>query len=281
MSGIKEYQVGKGRPPQTQEDKDTGRFNADHRKDSTFIPEVRGKHVDRFALRWENEYVSYGPWIAEPRNDSFFKGPRLLMRQIPGRNRLIACYTEDDYVVDQSAYIIKPREADPARTMATLAILNSRLLFWYYQNESNEFDLLFPKIKAKEIKGLPIATMSNDVVALLAPSAKEMERMMIELNSVRSKFTQLLRSKYTLPKLTRNLENWPALDLKGFLQELKKAKVPLSLAEEAEWLGYFTEQQAKAHALQAQIDKTDKEIDALVYALYGLTEEEVRVVEGR
>ncbi|MBK6408868.1 MAG: hypothetical protein IPH00_12290 [Flavobacteriales bacterium] len=46
-------------------------------------------------------------------------------------------------------------------------------------------------------------------------------------------------------------------------------------------MSYFTEQQAKAHALQAQINKTDREIDALVYALYGLTEEEVRVVEGK
>ena len=33
-------------------------------------------------------------------------------------------------------------------------------------------------------------------------------------------------------------------------------------------------------ALQRQIDTTDKQIDALVYELYGLTEEEIRIVEG-
>jgi len=38
---------------------------------------------------------------------------------------------------------------------------------------------------------------------------------------------------------------------------------------------------ATAHALQAQIDKTDAAIDALVCALCGLTKEEVRVVEGK
>ncbi|MGV9013745.1 MAG: hypothetical protein ACOH13_14220 [Flavobacteriales bacterium] len=65
------------------------------------------------------------------------------------------------------------------------------------------------------------------------------------------------------------------------MKELKKAKVTLTLAEEAEWLGYFSEQQAKAHALQAEIDRTDREIDALAYQLYGLTEAEVKVVEGR
>ena len=32
--------------------------------------------------------------------------------------------------------------------------------------------------------------------------------------------------------------------------------------------------------LQRQIDATDRQIDRLVYALYGLTEEEIGIVEG-
>ena len=37
---------------------------------------------------------------------------------------------------------------------------------------------------------------------------------------------------------------------------------------------------AKALALQTIIDTTDIEIDAMVYALYGLTDEEIKIVEG-
>jgi hypothetical protein len=33
-------------------------------------------------------------------------------------------------------------------------------------------------------------------------------------------------------------------------------------------------------ALQRQIDATDRQIDRLVYELYGLTEEEISIVEG-
>jgi len=36
----------------------------------------------------------------------------------------------------------------------------------------------------------------------------------------------------------------------------------------------------KANSIHDLISKTDNEIDAKVYELYGLTEEEVRVVEG-
>ncbi|MDE3090935.1 MAG: restriction endonuclease subunit R, partial [Chloroflexota bacterium] len=38
---------------------------------------------------------------------------------------------------------------------------------------------------------------------------------------------------------------------------------------------------ADRELLQRQIDATDAQIDALVYELYGLTEEEIRVVEGK
>jgi len=47
-------------------------------------------------------------------------------------------------------------------------------------------------------------------------------------------------------------------------------------AEEAEWLSYFTAENAKVQALQTQIAKTDKEIDGMVYEFYGLTAGEVK-----
>ncbi|MCB0782936.1 MAG: hypothetical protein KDC02_01670 [Flavobacteriales bacterium] len=64
------------------------------------------------------------------------------------------------------------------------------------------------------------------------------------------------------------------------MRELKKLGVKLGLAEEAEWLAYFSEQQAQARALQEQIARTDRAIDQLVYQLYGLTEEEINIVEN-
>ena len=42
---------------------------------------------------------------------------------------------------------------------------------------------------------------------------------------------------------------------------------------------YFNEQKQKAEELKVEIDKTDNEIDKIVYELYGLTEEEITIVE--
>ncbi|MEX2411808.1 MAG: hypothetical protein WD607_10665, partial [Candidatus Paceibacterota bacterium] len=78
----------------------------------------------------------------------------------------------------------------------------------------------------------------------------------------------------------RKLQIWHELTFMQFLAELKKKKVTLPLKEEAEWMEYFNEQKAKADELKTQIAQTDAEIDEMVYELYGLSEEEVRVVEG-
>jgi hypothetical protein len=47
-----------------------------------------------------------------------------------------------------------------------------------------------------------------------------------------------------------------------------------------EWLQYFNEQKQKAQTMKAEIDKTDREIERMVYELFGLTEEEIGIVEG-
>ena len=40
----------------------------------------------------------------------------------------------------------------------------------------------------------------------------------------------------------------------------------------------FEDNKNKALALKTEIDKTDKKIDQMVYELYGLTEEEIKII---
>jgi type II restriction/modification system DNA methylase subunit YeeA len=75
------------------------------------------------------------------------------------------------------------------------------------------------------------------------------------------------------------LQNWYLLSYKEFIAELSKKKIKLALSQEAEWEDYFLQESQKTLAIKSQIDATDREIDAMVYALYGLTEEEIKVVE--
>ena len=64
------------------------------------------------------------------------------------------------------------------------------------------------------------------------------------------------------------------------IKELSKKKIKLSLSEEAEWEDYFLEKSKKALDLKSNMDTTDKEIDAMVYELYGLNKDEIEIVEN-
>ncbi|WP_190246243.1 Eco57I restriction-modification methylase domain-containing protein [Gelidibacter gilvus] len=164
ISGIKEYQVGKGKPSQNIEQVKAKVFNANSKINNTYLPELRGKNLSKYSFTWKNEHISYGVWLAEPRVPDFFNGDKILIRQIPAKNSLIASYVKETFVVDQTAYIAKPKTK--INILFYLGVLNSTLLFWYFQNIHNEFDQLFPKIKVKEFNALPLPNVefsNNDI----------------------------------------------------------------------------------------------------------------------
>lgn len=110
ISGIKEHQIGKGKPKQNSQQVKDKVFNSRLKIDDTYLPELRGENLRKYNYNWENEYINYGSWLAETRVSSFFEGEKILIRQIPSKKSLIASYVSSNYVVDQTAYIAKPKK---------------------------------------------------------------------------------------------------------------------------------------------------------------------------
>ncbi len=54
----------------------------------------------------------------------------------------------------------------------------------------------------------------------------------------------------------------------------------LSKLDELDWMVVFETKKTEAQNLKAEITKTDAQIDQMVYELYGLTEEEITIVEN-
>lgn len=79
----------------------------------------------------------------------------------------------------------------------------------------------------------------------------------------------------------KNISPFYYFDFKIFVSELKKQKVTLSLNQQDEREDYFNTYKTEINNLQAQINQTDQQIDQMVYDLYGLTDEEIGIVEGR
>ncbi|MGN0739736.1 MAG: hypothetical protein ACI4LX_06155 [Treponema sp.] len=95
-----------------------------------------------------------------------------------------------------------------------------------------------------------------------------------------NRFINRIKENLQISKISTALETFYELEFKDFVKELAKQKVKLSLKQQDEWEDYFSEYKKELLELQNQITATDKEINALVYKLYDLTEEEIKIVEG-
>ncbi|MCF8371666.1 MAG: N-6 DNA methylase [Bacteroidales bacterium] len=161
-----------------------------------------------------------------------------------------------------------------------MAILNSSLFWFFLQSTGAVLRGGYFRFKTKYLEPFPLPKLKN--IEEQNPFIEKVNQRMLGtalLQNAQNQFIQLLQSKFEIEKPTIKLLNWHGLEFKDFLKELKKAKVQLSLSEEAEWMLYFNEQKQKAQTLKAEITRVDSEIDQLVYELYGLTEEEIRIVE--
>ena len=92
------------------------------------------------------------------------------------------------------------------------------------------------------------------------------------------RFLRRLSENFEGIKITAALQTFDQLDFKGFVAELKKQKIKLTLVQQDEWEDYFNQYRQACQELSEQIKATDNEIDNKVFDLYGLTPEEREIV---
>ena len=159
-------------------------------------------------------------------------------------------------------------------------VLNSNLIKSYWMSKYSDNKDLFPKIKGYQLKQLPIKNIPLESQKPFIEKVDQMLSLNKELQEVSGKFTRNLEREFSLETLSKKLQSWQQLSYDDFLKELKKQKIELSLSQKADWEDYFQKEKNKAVEIQNQISTTDAEIDKMVYELYGLSEEEILIVEN-
>ncbi|WP_213188997.1 Eco57I restriction-modification methylase domain-containing protein [Cloacibacterium caeni] len=121
-----------------------------------------GSDVNRYIIKWnEQEWLDYCPQIANPRDPKYFKGERLLIREIT--NPSVYCgYTEEELYHDPANIVIL--KSDKFNIKVLMAILNSKLTTFYHFNSSPKATKgSFPKILVEDIKNFPLPSIDKIV----------------------------------------------------------------------------------------------------------------------
>ena len=228
------------------------------------------KHLDKFSKVITSDNKPYG--LHRARNEEIFKGEKIL--SIRKHERPAFSYVTLDTYVNRTFNIIK---TDRVNLKYLLVLLNSKLTkFWLKEKGKMQGDIF--QVDITPIISIPLIIVSKDQEAFISLSEK-MLSLNRELQDLSQKFQRMLLRKFDLEKLSTKLQEWYLLDFSDFIKELKRLKVKLSLSQESEWEEYFLEEKSKAIAVDSEIKNTDKEIDSMVYRLYDLTDEEIKIIE--
>ena len=178
-------------------------------------------------------------------------------------------------IIDMTGFII------PSNNKYLLCLLNSKISQFVMKKIAISRRGGYNEYKVQYLSKIPLKEISEKQQEPFINKAEEMLTLNKELQEVSSKFQRTLQRKFeVLEKLPKKLENWYELSFADFVKELKKKKIKLSLAEEADWEDYFLTEQPKATSLEHRMQTLDATIDQMVYALYGLTADEIAIVEA-
>ncbi|MGP8321971.1 MAG: Eco57I restriction-modification methylase domain-containing protein, partial [Methanosarcinaceae archaeon] len=228
-NGAKPFEKGKGKPPQTREIVETKPYVSEIKQDDSFRPLLRGSFIQRYVNHWNEDYwISYGPWLAAPRDPKIFEAPEKIVCRQTG-DRIVCTLIDDRFICRDNLHIILPKDCN-YNLKYILGILNSSFCDFCYRATNPEKGEALAQIKRQHLGQLPIRTIDfsnhegvtkHDKLVALVDNMLELQR------------------KYHDARMERDKELY-----------------------------------------ERQIKVVDAQIDGLVYDLYGLTEEEIKVVGG-
>ena len=223
---VKPFEKGKGIPPQTPEivkNKPYVRKGEKPKTGRNWMPLLRGSLINRYINLWNNNYwISYGKWLAAPRDSKIFEAlEKIVVRQTG--DRLIATMVNNKYIQRNNLHIILLKERNDL-LLYLLALINSKLMDYFYWFINPEKGEALAEVKKRHLEILPIVILEKSK----------------EITKINKIVSQMLETQ-------------------------KQFQAATSEGDKAVY--------------KQKIDLLDKQIDDLVYKLYDLTDEEIKIVE--
>jgi type I restriction-modification system DNA methylase subunit len=233
---------------------DNEKYLSSRRTHPLHRPALGGRDIKRYSYH-SQLYVLYDPKkLDAPRNEANFNSPEKLVvqeiRNITLPRRIVAGYDNGRFYCLQSTNTINWRDDNAGRFSMkyALGVLNSNLLNWYFRQKFTSNN----HIASNQLVSLPLI-----VPDLNMPTDKARHDRMVELVE---RMLELHRRGGARPALAGAASSAPTV-------------APPSRRQ-------TSRQDAGATDLEREIAATDAAIDELVYELYGITDDERRIIES-
>ena len=153
-----------------------------------------GKDITKFAIKYSGNWVNYKPELMKRlegernngiinmrmRNSTIFERPKILTRQTA--DCIIAAFDDNNFYYANTlhgTHILNKNY----QNFYVLAVLNSKLITWYYQSHTDEKGKVFAQIKIELLTNLPIPIANNKEQLLIVKIVEKIMRLR-ELNDL-------------------------------------------------------------------------------------------------
>ena len=165
------------------------------------------------------------------------------------------------------------------------SILASKLMEWYLEFDLRSLGKNSIQYSKIFIENTPIPEPDDILIQQFNDKSDLILQKDKQLQEKKSKFLSRINDNFEIEKISKKLDVFYDYDFKTFVAEISKAYKTdgltrrFTLEQQDEWEEYFNSYKNEINQLQTEINTTDKEIDQMVYELYGLSEEEIEIVE--
>jgi hypothetical protein len=160
INGMKPYEIGKGSPNQTKEIVKNRIYDAEYQVNETYKALLRGKDINKYITLWDGKrWIKYGDNLAAPRYSANFGLPeKIVIRQTS--DCLIATLDTQKFLCMNNLHIVNSKD-EKYNLKYILAIVNSKLMNFYYETLNPEKGEVLAEVKKQNVEKLLIKIANN------------------------------------------------------------------------------------------------------------------------
>lgn len=148
-------------------------FYNGERANENDIPYIKGGDIQKYSISFSNNYLKYN-WKSYLEENDTFRFSQELMERVPKiiyrqtSNKIVAAIDFNKNFNDKTVHIVVNKEENDFDLKAVLAILNSKMINYFFQSFKEEEGRAFAQVKTVDIKNLPFVIPSKAIQIELA-----------------------------------------------------------------------------------------------------------------
>ena len=137
------------------------KFISDKKITKHYKKYLQGKNIGKYEIIYSGIYVNFdiGKLHSNTNEDVYLQNEKILVRKTG--NILLAAYDDSQFYTDQSIYNLYSRKNNKLNLKYIIALLNSRLMNFYFNKKMITNPDVFPYIKGIHLKKLPLKNVNK------------------------------------------------------------------------------------------------------------------------